>query len=285
MAIITERGRWANSTVDERGRKVFSNGLTERGQKVFGLTGGGTTLRVSLSDTVILSEILTKSPSKMFSDSLTLAETFFKQGNLSKSDSISASDSIYKNPSKLLSDSINTSDSLSKNLTVTVVDTISTGDSSTSSQGGKSASLSDTVIVTDAIVKKVISTYKNDAVNLSDVDNHTATKQLLDSIISSDTITVSNGKSIILSDTITVTDAIFKAVNVLRSDSITLADSTSKTAKIGVYDLVITTDELNLFNPNAPQLIGTIQLKGSRILNVYLVGNQILNVNLKGVID
>src|SRR5437763_12238315 len=43
MAIITERGRWANNTVDERGRRIFANGLDERGRKVFGLTVGGVT--------------------------------------------------------------------------------------------------------------------------------------------------------------------------------------------------------------------------------------------------
>jgi len=208
--------------------------------------GGGTTLTVSLSDSVTLSELITKSPSKRLSDSITLSDT------------------------------------LSKSLTVTVVDTVSIGDSSTASQGGKSALLNDTVIVTDAIVKKVISTLKTDVVNLSDVDEHTATKQLFDNITLTDTISKSNGKSIILSDSITVTDAIFKAVSVMKSDSITLTDSTEKTAKIGVYDVVITADELNILNPQAPQIIGAIHLKGSQTLNVYLVGSQILNVNLKG---
>jgi hypothetical protein len=48
MAIITERGRWANSTVDERGRRIFANGLDERGRKVFGLTvGGGTNASIT----------------------------------------------------------------------------------------------------------------------------------------------------------------------------------------------------------------------------------------------
>lgn len=43
MAILTERGQWANATVTERGKRVFSNGLDERGRKVFGLSGGTTT--------------------------------------------------------------------------------------------------------------------------------------------------------------------------------------------------------------------------------------------------
>lgn len=33
---FNERGKWSNSTIDERGRRIF-NGLTERGFKVFGL--------------------------------------------------------------------------------------------------------------------------------------------------------------------------------------------------------------------------------------------------------
>jgi hypothetical protein len=40
---FNERGKWTNGTVDERGRRVFSNGLTERGFKVFGLVVGGRT--------------------------------------------------------------------------------------------------------------------------------------------------------------------------------------------------------------------------------------------------
>lgn len=48
MAILTERGQWANATVTERGERVFANGLDERGRRVFGLAiGGGTNATVT----------------------------------------------------------------------------------------------------------------------------------------------------------------------------------------------------------------------------------------------
>lgn len=42
MAILTERGRYANSTVDDRARHVFSDGLTDQARAVFGLSGATT---------------------------------------------------------------------------------------------------------------------------------------------------------------------------------------------------------------------------------------------------
>jgi hypothetical protein len=62
MAIITERGRWANSTVDERGRRIFANGLDERGRKVFGLNSAPPSSTVRSNSTNIQSKLSVSKP-------------------------------------------------------------------------------------------------------------------------------------------------------------------------------------------------------------------------------
>jgi hypothetical protein len=62
MAIITERGRWANSTVDERGRRIFANGLDERGRKVFGLNSTPPSSTVRSNSTNIQSKLSVSKP-------------------------------------------------------------------------------------------------------------------------------------------------------------------------------------------------------------------------------
>src|SRR5437763_5174430 len=62
MAIITERGRWANSTVDERGRRIFANGLDERGKKVFGLNSAPPSSTVRSNSTNIQSKLSVSKP-------------------------------------------------------------------------------------------------------------------------------------------------------------------------------------------------------------------------------
>jgi hypothetical protein len=52
-----------------------------------------------------------------------------------------------------------------------------------------------------------------------------------------------------------------------------------------LHDVITVTDTINIYLPNAPELIGTIELQGSMNLYVYLVGNMDLNIELKGGIS
>jgi hypothetical protein len=40
MAILTERGRWTSSILDERGKRVYASNITEQGRKVFLVSNG-----------------------------------------------------------------------------------------------------------------------------------------------------------------------------------------------------------------------------------------------------
>lgn len=231
----------------------------------------GTTITVTLSDTMTISESITKSPSKRLVDSLTPSDTVSKQTSKAISDTVSLSESLYKKSSKNISDTlslndtvskqgnltksdrVNLSDTLSKRLTVTVIDNIDLSENTQASQGGKSVALSDTITVTDAIVKKVISTFKSDVINTTDAEQDRITKTLLDNLTLTDTISQSKGKSIILTDSITLTDAISKAVNVIKKDSVTPTDNVSKSAKLSVYDVLLTTDALSTYLPSGPE--------------------------------
>lgn len=130
--IITEQGRWANSVVDERGRRVFANGLNERGRKVFGLvaTPAANHLTIQLNDTLTVSD---NSITKQRSGRVTLTENLnlndsassvdtsgTSHRNASLNDNLTLTDSIITKRSGhvSLNDSMTISDSKSTNLTV-----------------------------------------------------------------------------------------------------------------------------------------------------------------------
>jgi hypothetical protein len=221
---------------------------------------------------------------KTLTDAITFTDKLIKLLSKTVNDTVNLSDSKSKNISKLKQDTVTLSDSISKRLSVTIIDSINLRDNAQANIGGRGVALSDNILITDAIVKKVISRFKTDAVALSDDDQQASAKRLLDSITATDTVTTQKGKAIILSDSITVTDAISKAVKTLKTDNITLSDNASRQAitSLRLYDVVVTTDSLSVHIPNAPDLIGTIKLKGDISLNVYLVGKQELDINLQG---
>lgn len=58
-------------------------------------------------------------------------------------------------------------------------------------------------------------------------------------------------------------------------DSISVTDDVIQTngqLSLELNDVIVTSDYLNLTNPNAPTLIGSINYKGLRQLNIYLKG-------------
>lgn len=58
-------------------------------------------------------------------------------------------------------------------------------------------------------------------------------------------------------------------------DSISVTDDAIQTngqLSLELNDVIVTSDYLNLTNPNAPTLIGSINYKGLRQLNIYLKG-------------
>jgi hypothetical protein len=87
---------------------------------------------------------------------------------------------------------------------------------------------------------------------------------------------------VVLSDSITASDSIGKATSLNKIESLVLTDLTSRQISIHSYDVIVSTDTFQIQLPNAPTLIGTIALKGSSMLYVYLVGSRSIDVNLKG---
>jgi hypothetical protein len=284
---ITERGRIVTGNLDERGRFVFGS-LDERGNFVFGAAAppSGQLYTVNLNDTVSLTELLARLASKSIADTINLSDTKTKLTGRNYADSVGVTDGVNKTTSKTKADSINLSDGLYKKFMVAIADTVNLGDNAQADgKGTRGVNLSDSVVISDAIVKRVINISRSDTVTLGESDSQGSTKKLLDQITATDTITTNKGKAVLLSDSITVSDAIFKVVKRFAADNITLSETTSKAANMSLklYDVIVTTDTLQTYLPNAPELIGRIRLNGSN-LNVYLTGSN-KPINLKGGID
>jgi hypothetical protein len=240
--------------------------------------------RINKNDAVSMSDTKAKLAAKAKADAIVLGDTKTKQMGRKLADSVGVVDTANKQVAKTKTDAVNLSDSMSKRIFIAVTDAVNLGDSSqTNSQGAQTKALSDTVLITDAIVKRVISISKADAVNVGEVDSQRTAKKLLDQITATDTITKSKGKAIILTDAITVEDAIFKAANVFKADTIAMDENTTKRSQMAVtlYDVIIVADTMQTYLPNAPELIGRIRINGAN-LNVYINGKHEAQINING---
>ena len=203
---------------------------------------------------------------------------------LALSDSITTNDTISKRLSVVVADTIATNEVTNENVNKTVIDSIHTDDSISYTQG-KAVNLSDSIAILDSI-SKALRRGISDNVDLADTDDETVLKSLVDSVAITDSISTFGGKSILLTDSITVSDSISttKQLSRLFTESINISDSYTKQSaqSIKLYDVVITNDSVDVFNPDAPELVGVIHLRGRRDLFVYLRGKRELFINLQG---
>jgi hypothetical protein len=225
-------------------------------------TGGGTTTTKSLSDSVGSSDAISKSIVRSQSDSIASSDTISKQLSITVVDTVSSGDGSQKVDSKMFSDMVTSADAISST---------------------KGINLSDSMAIVDAITK-ALSISKDDNIGTTDTDSESVVKGFADLLSLTDILTKNGGKAVILSDSINISDTLIKSTVKLKMDSVGLTDNLAKQSNVSVrlYDVVVTTDQLSLFNPNAPQIIGKVELQGNRELYVYLIGKRELNVNLKG---
>lgn len=146
-------------------------------------------------------------------------------------------------------------------------------------------SLSDSITTNDTITKH-FSIITNDSILTIEHIMKQLQRNISDSIDLNDSFSNFGGKSVLLTDSINITDSISitKRLSRFLSESVSLSDELNKSSSqnIVIYDAIITNDNIDLFNPNAPSLIGVIHLKGKRDLFVYLQGKRELAIFLKG---
>jgi formylmethanofuran dehydrogenase subunit D len=126
---------------------------------------GGVTYNISLSDTITLSDSVSKSVFLNESDSIVLSDAIAKAIGLSKSDSIVLSDAIVKAIGLSKSDSIVLSDAIAKAIGLSKSDSIVLSDAIAKAIGLSEA---DDIILSDAIAKAIF-LIKEDNITLSDV--------------------------------------------------------------------------------------------------------------------
>jgi hypothetical protein len=145
-----------------------------------------------------------------------------------------------------------------------------------------SRTVTETINILESIRKALIKN-QSDNVVMSEVENKKTTKQYLDTLTQSDTMTSLKGKTIVLSDNVTIVDSLNKIINKLKTDFVGLLDELDipLNVRLPLYDVVVTTEKMDVHSKEQ-ELFGTIHLQGSQTLHVYLVGRQQLHVNLTG---
>lgn len=243
--------------------------------------GGGTNYPVSLSDSVTISETRTKQIGKKPSDSLTLSDAISKLSGRLRTDSVTLSETFSKKKFVVLIDTQTLSDTEYDSTNKAFTDALTLSDS-IANMKGKAVSLSDSLVITDTI-RKAIAQIKADSVTLADADSETIIKAYNDSLTLSDSITTIKGKAVILADSLNVTDSIKKAIGKLEADNLTLSDALTKRISVTVklFDVLVITDSVQTSLPNAPNLIGRIQLTASRSLHIYLLGSRNTEIPLQ----
>jgi hypothetical protein len=202
-------------------------------------------------------------------------------------DAFSITDGMIRQVKKTKSDVISTSDTTAKFTIKAKIDTVTQTDSINAQYipyipgiNHYTKSLMDNILMTDAIVKRIISISKADNVGMSEVDSQATNKRLLDQITAADFITKSKERPVVLSDGLFVVDSISKVVSRLQTDAMDLLDDFNRRVDVSLrlYEDLLTSDYVKIFNPNA---ISTIHLTGSKeiwkynmIVPVYVYGKR-----------
>ncbi|OME86913.1 hypothetical protein BK120_08295 [Paenibacillus sp. FSL A5-0031] len=198
----------------------------------------------------------------------------------SLSDAIATSDSLSKRLSVAIIDVVNTSETESERTTKILTDILTTSDSFASTRG-KAISVNDSIAITDTI-RKALTVVKTDAINTAETERESTTRKLTDILTPSDAIILTGGKGVLLADSFTMSDTVKKTLSKHVAESLGIADSTRRNVSARIYDVIVTNETFSKQLPNAPTIIGTIALKGSRDLNVYLLGSRVMDVTLRG---
>ena len=197
---------------------------------------------------------------------------------VSLSDTMTLSETVSKIKSMIIIDTVAMSDSKTDNTSKSFSDTVTVTDSVLSTKG-KAVNLSDALTITDTI-KKAITQLKTDSVSLADSDTKNIIKAFNDSLTLSDSISTMKGKAVLLTDSLNVTDSIKKVVGKLQTDNLSLSDSASRQANVTakLYDVVLIADSMQTALPNAPSIVRVVQLEGGIKAVIELKGEVVISV-------
>jgi hypothetical protein len=190
---------------------------------------------VTLSDSIIVSETLTKLGAKSVADSVASGDTPSKRYNKPLSDTQGFNDSVAKLFRRGLTDSVANSDTASKgaNFPRTFSDTISTSDTA-SRNAVHRITFNDSILAEDFIYL-VVKRYM----------------QLAEVILQNDSIGGAGTNTVNVSDTVGMSDSIKKQIIRNNADSISTSESMGKLFSTARYDTFVLQD--NLYKQSAKQ--------------------------------
>lgn len=191
----------------------------------------------SLTDTVAIAEVLSKTPKKFLTDTVTASEVLGKTDGVKKTDTVTISEVLSKKPGKIMTDLVTLSDTLAKTArlnkteTVTLADTLiklsrlNPNDTLTLVDVLNriaAINISDTINIIDAL-SKAAGKIQTDTVTVSEIVLKATGKTLTELVAIADTHTKTTGKN--LTDTVSVADSLIKTIGKVISDTLTIVDS------------------------------------------------------------
>jgi len=188
---------------------------------------------------------------KTLTESLSLSEVLSKRTSKALSDTVSLSDLIYKAISKSpFIETLSLSDILSIGIAyaLTLIDSFSLSDSLVKRVG---KSVSDSLSLSD-LISRTTAKLLSDSLSLSDILSRGTAKSLLDSLSLTDMTAKAVGKSIsdsillsdvltrgrILTDSLSLSDALSKAIGKRLLDNIAISDLLGKQVSVSLVDIV-----------------------------------------------
>ncbi len=177
----------------------------------------------SLTDTVVLADVIKKTSGKPIADTVTISDLFNSAIGkvIALSDSLSLSDTAAKSLVKTISDTLSLADSLSKVFKLNKAETIALVDSITKVLG---KSLSDNATISDVMIK-------------------TVGKSLTDIVTAADALAKVIGMN--RADTQTLTDTLIRVSVVNKNDTLIILDVLKKSAAINPHDTMLLIDALS----------------------------------------
>lgn len=160
-----------------------------------------------------------------FADEVSLADAVTKGVKATKADTAALSDAVSKVVGKTKGDTLTLADAAIRSVGKNVADTVALTDELVSKTRGRFLEFADSVELSDAVAKGVVS-IKADTAPLSDAVSKALTRTFADTLTLADA--VSKAATLNFADSVTLADAIQKATGKNTADSVTLADSVQK---------------------------------------------------------
>ena len=208
------------------------------------VAAGGTEYFATITDSISMTDTLTKSSSISYIDSVSLSDILSQFAALTRQDSITLTESLSQSASITKQDNVSFADSLIKDIEILFLDNIAISDS-LSALLAYVATITDTITISDEALTQAVSIIKSDTLAILD----SLTKQIgitiADGFSVTDSLSAFLGYLLTLSDTISLSDSINLAVSLTKQDSFTIAENLSKAIGITIEDAISITDSLS----------------------------------------